>query len=866
MLNIVIGQNILKGYIQDSLQYKPVENVMVTLHDSAMHKTLAYGISNEQGYFEINITGNTLPMVVQAKALNFKIYQKTLHSISSPLIITLQHAITEIKEVTVKSGPISKRNDTISYRVDAFAQLNDRSIGDVIARMPGIEIGPDGKIYYLGKPIDKYYIEGMDLLEGKYNLANKNLPYDAVSSVQILENHQPIKILDSISPSDKASLNIKLKKNTTTTGTVYAMAGLSPLLYEGNITPMLFKKKEQLIASYQLNNSGNDASQQLNTLSIEELTNQLNDRDEPTNPLNIVALPKPSINSRQYLFNRLQMPTLQYLTKNNNGLEIKLSLAYINDHQTQQGNNSTTYSLENGNIILNEQIENTFNTCRTENSLVIQKNKNNIFYKNTLRFKGNWDEQNGNTFTQSKPIQQYTKNNFLAFSNNFKTIVPIRKQLVSLHSIINYHQQYNTLTVIPGVYSNILNNNVSYLNTIQHFKQYFFKTQQAAELIKQIKAYTVNFRAGLNTIQQQNNTSIEINDSVALPLPFKNNIQIQSLNTYITQEWNKKIRQGNMGIKLPIQYMQVNLKDTLQYLMNEKNMLTLNPEFYIRYNLNNLWQWNSSVSYQQKIDNYLNIYYGYILKSYRNLQSNPYPLGIVKTLNATTALIYRSTLHASFFNILYTYSNITQPYILNTSIALNGSQQSTAIPISNTIQQHIFNIRYSKTIYEWHSSFAIATDINIGQFKQYINQILTPTTNWLINTRVSYNGIFAKWGTVDYQINPQWLMLSIKNNNPNTTFLYSQILKYNHTLPADINILTQLEHYYNNGSVNQQNTFFADLLLRKQLKNKTDVELGVRNLFNNNYLVSTNINGYYTVQSGMFMRPRQVTAAIRFAF
>ncbi|WP_179855919.1 hypothetical protein [Hydrotalea sp. AMD] len=48
--------------------------------------------------------------------------------------------------------------------------------------------------------------------------------------------------------------------------------------------------------------------------------------------------------------------------------------------------------------------------------------------------------------------------------------------------------------------------------------------------------------------------------------------------------------------------------------------------------------------------------------------------------------------------------------------------------------------------------------------------------------------------------------------------------------------------------------------------NKTDIELGVRNLFNNNYLVSTNINAYYTVQSGMFMRPRQVTAAIRYTF
>jgi hypothetical protein len=69
---------------------------------------------------------------------------------------------------------------------------------------------PDGKILYQGKAINKYYIEGLDLLEGKYNLANDNLPYQEVSQ-QILENHQPIKTLDSLQFSDRTALNIKLK-------------------------------------------------------------------------------------------------------------------------------------------------------------------------------------------------------------------------------------------------------------------------------------------------------------------------------------------------------------------------------------------------------------------------------------------------------------------------------------------------------------------------------------------------------------------------------------------------------------------------------------------------------------------------------
>jgi hypothetical protein len=58
--------------------------------------------------------------------------------------------------------------------VNSFSKEQDRSIGDVLKRMPGIEVLPDGKILYQGKAINKYYIEGLDLLEGKYNLANEN--------------------------------------------------------------------------------------------------------------------------------------------------------------------------------------------------------------------------------------------------------------------------------------------------------------------------------------------------------------------------------------------------------------------------------------------------------------------------------------------------------------------------------------------------------------------------------------------------------------------------------------------------------------------------------------------------------------------
>ena len=125
---------------------------------------------------------------------------------------------------------ITGKKDTITYLVGKFAQVKDQSIGDVIKNMPGFEVSPEGQVSYQGKPIQKYYIEGMDLLEGRYAIANKNLPYRDVGAVEVLENHQPIKILESKVFSNGTSINLKLKKNITMTGTMQVGAGASILV------------------------------------------------------------------------------------------------------------------------------------------------------------------------------------------------------------------------------------------------------------------------------------------------------------------------------------------------------------------------------------------------------------------------------------------------------------------------------------------------------------------------------------------------------------------------------------------------------------------------------------------------------------
>lgn len=116
-----------------------------------------------------------------------------------------------MKDVVIKAPRITTQGDTINYRVSAFQQQNDLSIGQVLKRLPGITVSDIGQISYKGVPIKNFYIEGLDLMKGKYGIATNNIDPNSISTVQIMENHQDIKALKDLKPEERASINLKLK-------------------------------------------------------------------------------------------------------------------------------------------------------------------------------------------------------------------------------------------------------------------------------------------------------------------------------------------------------------------------------------------------------------------------------------------------------------------------------------------------------------------------------------------------------------------------------------------------------------------------------------------------------------------------------
>ncbi len=109
-----------------------------------------------------------------------QVNNNTSRRVSFSLSVQLEPGTTLLKEVTVKADRIREQGDTITYNVGSFAQQQDRSISDVLKRMPGINVEQSGKIQYQGGVINKFYIEGSDLLGGKYGIATNGTSHEDV--------------------------------------------------------------------------------------------------------------------------------------------------------------------------------------------------------------------------------------------------------------------------------------------------------------------------------------------------------------------------------------------------------------------------------------------------------------------------------------------------------------------------------------------------------------------------------------------------------------------------------------------------------------------------------------------------------------
>lgn len=237
----------------------PLTGVLCRLYDEG-DALVGYAITGDQGQADLTISESVTRLSVTLMSYKSAEVRRDRLRCGSELVLRLEPTATKLPEIFAKAPPVVAYKDTVSYDVSSFRVKSDRSIGDVLRKLPGVEVGNSGDIKYQGRAISHLYIEGQDLLENRYNLATQNLPADAIAGVDVMERHTHERILKKRSDSKDVAMNLRLSKDYKARpfGEVSVGAGLAPLLLESKISTTLVRRRSQSMLIGGGNNTGQD--------------------------------------------------------------------------------------------------------------------------------------------------------------------------------------------------------------------------------------------------------------------------------------------------------------------------------------------------------------------------------------------------------------------------------------------------------------------------------------------------------------------------------------------------------------------------------------------------------------------------------
>jgi len=377
-----VAQVNVSGIVVEEGSNEPLTGDLV-IRRNAEGKIKKYATSDAKGRFSIStpeIKGYTLDVSM----MSFAKQTVKLDSVQLPVTIVMEASATMLKEVAVKADRIREQGDTITYTVGSFAQAQDRSIGDVLKRMPGIDVSNSGKIQYQGEDINKFYIEGSDLLGGKYGIATNGINHDDVGAVEVMENHQPMQVLSGISFSDKAAINLKLKNKAKATWSFHGDAGggyswqPEGAVWDGELFAMAVMPGFQNITTFKTNNIGEDLSAQATDFFASR-------RGTDLSRYVGVSLPGvPNLSRKRTLFNRSALVSTNALWKLGRG-EFKAQIDYSFNRVMADAANITTYFLNDGNRVVTEDRNGVDRSHSLSGKFIYELNQKRAFMNNTLK-------------------------------------------------------------------------------------------------------------------------------------------------------------------------------------------------------------------------------------------------------------------------------------------------------------------------------------------------------------------------------------------------------------------------------------------------------------------------------------------------
>ncbi|MEE0974882.1 MAG: carboxypeptidase-like regulatory domain-containing protein, partial [Muribaculaceae bacterium] len=120
-----------------------------------------------------------------------------------------------LKEITATGvkTQIKVKEDTIEFNADSYKTQPNAVVEDLLKRLPGVEVGSDGKITANGKEVKKILVDGKEFFSDDPKVATKNLPVDMVDKLQVVDRQSDLARLTGVDDGEEETvINLTVKK------------------------------------------------------------------------------------------------------------------------------------------------------------------------------------------------------------------------------------------------------------------------------------------------------------------------------------------------------------------------------------------------------------------------------------------------------------------------------------------------------------------------------------------------------------------------------------------------------------------------------------------------------------------------------
>ncbi len=851
-----VAQVNVSGTVVDKESNEPLTGASVIVK-GADGKIKKYATSKGNGGFAMS-----LPSVagcrLEVSMMSFAKQSIPLDSVKFPLTVYMEPGSTLLKEVTVKADRIREQGDTITYGVSAFAQAQDRSIGDVLKRMPGINVEQSGKIQYQGEYINKFYIEGSDLLGGKYGIATNGISHEDVGAVEVMENHQPMQVLSGISFSDKAAINLKLKNKAKATWSFHGDAGggyswqPDGAIWDGELFAMAVMPNFQNITTIKTNNIGEDLSAQATDFFASR-------RGTDLSRYVGVSLPGvPNLSRKRTLFNRSALVSTNALWKLGRG-EVKAQIDYSFNRVTAEAANVTTYFLDGlggrdmsrpygdgGNRVIVEDRNGVDRSHSLSGKFIYELNQKTAFINNTLKTNIDWDDVRLGV-TGSLPNDQTASLPDYFVGNDFKLIKRFNgKHLVTFIS-------KNEWESLPQMLSVSMNDGLMR----QQVKDHAFYTHESAAYAFSVKGITISLEGGVKGYFRTLNTELP-DMPEEIPGETTNVLNTNYLTVYATPKFEYWVKRVNFSLSAPVSFAHY----TFDKAIANHSEVYFSPSLSMNWKPNNRFSMSVSGGTGRSPMDLNMIQPGYVMTNYRSFRRGVDDFYNSSSQRVSGSLSYKHTRRGIFANARVMQSWSHRPYTLAQQLYgdyvvysyTDAKSDGQMLMASGNIGKTLDFMRGSANIngsFSRNESHLISENTNVNSVG----------TSWSVGAKI--NGSPLRWLSFDYRFELASSRMSMNGTNASWLGNMENELLLNIMPHKKWEWHISGEHYRNELTAGQfKNVFLLDTKVIYKLNKRFELSASLSNIFNQRTYNYTTYNQLTSFESQRWLRGRELLISI----